>query len=84
MATSKELYDKLFDEPGKKVRIRFDSKNEYETLRTSLCRHNSQYVDLDLSTYSVCAEFNAETCVGTFWLGSAKRKQAKSWEILDD
>jgi hypothetical protein len=81
MSTVQDIYNELFS--GETVSVRLKSREEFETLRTSLCKKNQLQVALELTDGSICAIYDAEKQVGTFSLGTSKRAAAANrWEII--
>lgn len=82
MSTSKAIYDKLFD--GKTITVRCATFGEYESLRTSLCKHNNVYVALDMTSDSIIARYDKETQKATFKLAVSDRFKMRDWEIVEE
>jgi hypothetical protein len=83
MSSIQHIYNEIFS--GKQLSVRCDSRTEFETLRTSLCKKNSVCVALDMTNESVIARYNEEKKIGTFSLGKSKRAAASfKWEIVEE
>lgn len=79
MATVKEIYRELF--AGKKITVHCLTVELYNSLRTSLQREHRVPASLEMTSLSLCSDFQAEKQEATFWLGESRRKKAVSWEI---
>jgi hypothetical protein len=82
MSSPQDIYKSLF--AGQRISVRLADKKAFESLRVALCReHQTPKLLLELTTDSLCASYNAEEAIGTFWLG-IPRKSAKqhSYEII--
>jgi hypothetical protein len=74
--TIRELYNDLFS--GKRITIRFATRNEYESMRTALHRaHQIPRFLLETTTDALCADYNSAKGVGVFWLGTSRRAGRK-------
>lgn len=82
MASLKELYNSLYEGP---VKVKIESKAQYETLRTALIRKNRLSVLLDITDKSIVASYDGEKQIGQFSLALSKRNKFKDkWEVISD
>lgn len=73
MATPAAIYKRLF--AGKKITVECDA-NGFERLRVALCKQHKTPKYLDLTTDSLCADYDTETCTGIFWIGERRKKSS--------
>lgn len=66
------------------MKIRIGTKAEYETLRTGLCREHRTPAAIGLTDGSLCSSWSEDTGIAEFWIGEARKKKLRTWEILDD
>lgn len=76
----------------KKVKIGVVDKNEYETIRTRLVKfwtdRKEVFIaigDETFTDYSLCGDWEADTCTAYYYLGKPRRRAAKhyAFEIVD-
>jgi hypothetical protein len=78
-----EIYNRLF--AGEKLTLQFESKTQFETLRTALCKKNTFSVALDMTSASLIGRWDSERVRGTFWLGeSASKANQNKWQIIEN
>ena len=82
MSSAQEVYNRLF--AGEKLTLQFSSREQFETLRTMLCKKNSFCVALEMTTGSIVARWNSELRQGTFVIAESTRiANQNKWQILD-
>ena len=68
------LYKELF--AGSKLQLRVANKKEYESIRTALCKeHAIPKLLLETTSLALCANYDGNEGVGTFWLGEPRRRK---------
>ena len=78
-----EIYNRLF--AGETLTLQFVSKQQFETLRTALCKKNTFSVALDMTSQSVIARWTESTRRGRFWLGEPANKASQNkWQIIEE
>lgn len=91
MANTREVFEALLDvEPETKLQIDFETRNEYETVRTKLVKLWAERKQILLAVgnddepavhWSLCASWDSGACAGTFHLGKARIRQPKSYSF---
>jgi hypothetical protein len=75
---------------GAKVKIDVENRDEFENLRTNLVKQWTKHRtvilavgdDSDpLANLSLCATYNKQECAGFFWLGAARRREARQYSF---
>lgn len=93
MANIHTVFDAIIDNgtTGEQVEIPFDSKNDYETLRTQLVKLWSKRKSLitaiagedsdPLLAFSLCSNWKKDEKIGTFFLGKPRKKIGKEYSF---
>lgn len=72
-----QLYSTLF--AGKRVTLRLEDRGAYNSLRVALSKkHQHAKLLLELTTDSLCADFDAATGIATFFLGEPRRARTRA------
>jgi hypothetical protein len=79
-ASIKHIYDLLFSK--QKVTISFPSRRAAENLRIALHKQHREAVAVELTSDSLCLDWNAKEFTGTFWLGQSRKKAANYFQIV--
>ena len=69
---------------GQRLTIQVGTRKEFDTLRVLLHREHQTPAAIGLSDDSLCSRYDPEKETGEFWLGEARMKRKKSWNIVDD
>lgn len=77
MTSPVDIYKSLF--AGKKLVIAVRDRKEYDSLRVALCQqHAISKLLLELTTDSLCADFDAALATGTYWIGEPRTALKKA------
>ena len=82
-ATYIELYDLLMRLPTEeKVVVAVPDKQSAENLRVSLVRRHAEFVAVEISSDSLCSDYDKEAGTLSVWIGAPRRRQPVVFEIL--
>lgn len=96
MANIHTVFEAVMDngiDGNKKVKIGVVDKNEYETIRTRLVKfwtdRKEVFIaigDETFTDYSLCGDWEPDTCTAYYYLGKPRRRAAKhySFEIVEN
>lgn len=83
MSTIKEIYKTLLI-GEQKLKVRVGTRKEYEVIRVGLSKQHQTPAAIGLTDGSLCSTWDEETGIAEFWVGPARKKRSRQWEVLDD
>jgi hypothetical protein len=83
MSQIEALYERIFINE-EKLSVQLETKLQFNSLRVQLCKRHKTMVNMDATNQSLCARFDSETGVATFWVGERTQRTGFSFTVVEN